>query len=302
MTISSRGGTPRRVEILKSRSSRVCVSRLVGVGRRGESVIAKWCEVSTGAVEKCFYEDVLPALGVTRLHYYGGFADGNSHIWIFLEDAGTEAVSFKNPRHCSIALQWLAGLLNSDSDGPSRAKLPERGPEHYLMCLLSGRNEIVANADNPALSPEDRSVLRSIVGLLDGLAANWTRVESEYATLPKGVVHGDFKKKNVRLRRERKSASMVAFDWENAGWGIPGIDWWYFHESDCRRYISRSWPDITAAQISRLKQLGGVFWCIDAINWGARSLSLPTAEHMIRSMVFYRSRLSNFGSSLELRL
>jgi len=282
----------RHVEVLKYRDSRVFVGRLVGAGPDGSSVIAKWCRLSTGEIERCVYADVLPDLDTTYLHYYGSHSAEDESIWLFLEDAGDEAVSFANPEHHRLTLGWLAGLLDGSVRRPDWASLPERGPGHYLACLQSGRDRIVNGMDNPALGPEDRNVMRELIATLDGLAEQWDQVENEYADLPKAVVHGDFKEKNVRLRLHGDTAAIVAFDWENAGWGIPGIDWWYFDAASCHRQMRRTWPGLTPSQTARLKVLGGIFRCLDSINWDSRSLTKSWARYMTESMTYYRTRLS----------
>ncbi|HET7088603.1 MAG TPA: hypothetical protein VFL17_08135 [Anaerolineae bacterium] len=107
-----RWAEPERVEILKDHAKST-VYRLEGVGRGRTAIIAKRCRTDIAAIERTIYEDVLPSLPITTLHYYGFVEENDQFCWLFLEDAGQEHFSPVIEEHRALAAQWLALMHTS---------------------------------------------------------------------------------------------------------------------------------------------------------------------------------------------
>ena len=266
------------------------VYRLEGVGEDGAAVVAKRTFRSTARVERDVYERILPRAKVPALRYYGFLEepDGN-FCWLFLEDAGERKLTESDG---PIAAEWLAQLHTRAAPLIGEVPLPDRGPAHYLEHLRAGRTLIEAALVQVMLPDEDRVALRDLLRHGQRLEAQWARLTAACATAPTTLVHGDFARKNLRLREGPDGTQMVALDWETAGWGPPAADL-PFSPTRCRRDRPdrspdkpRSWSgtvplDVYAAHCSRwrgdarisdlveLGRAGTLFRIVAGIRWAA---------------------------------
>ena len=79
---------PGSIDVLK-RNKKSAIYRLHGIGPGASAVIAKRCVTTTALTERLIYQDVLPALALPGLRYYGCIEDCSTEFhWLFLEDAG----------------------------------------------------------------------------------------------------------------------------------------------------------------------------------------------------------------------
>src|SRR6266508_1997056 len=130
--------TPQVIEVLqKQRKSEIY--RLQKGIRSGESIIAKRCVTKTGKFERVIYEEVLPFLPISQLHYYGSFQENDSYMWLFLADAGKFNFSPGGESHRILAAHWLGGLHRFAPQTSAAELLPERGPSHYFELMQRGR-------------------------------------------------------------------------------------------------------------------------------------------------------------------
>jgi aminoglycoside phosphotransferase (APT) family kinase protein len=59
---------------------------------------------------------------------------------------------------------------------------------------------------------------------LAGIEARWGSIEEICRDSPSTLVHGDLAPKNLRFRMKDGKVSVLPFDWEIAGWGVPAVD------------------------------------------------------------------------------
>ena len=130
---------------------------------------------------------------------------------------------------------------------------------------------------------EESEILDDFVRLCDILEERWYIFEDFYEGIPLTLVHGDFADENVRIKRTNTSASVMAFDWEKAGWGVPSIDLPAANAEWYRECVSRIWPDLDLGRIKQM-QTHGTIWQILSHN-----LSRKTPKKLSR----YRVRLAN---------
>jgi ATP-binding cassette, subfamily B, bacterial len=216
-------GQPRALTVLK-RKPKSATFRLEGCGPEGASVIAKRCNRSTAELESTVYEGVLSGLPISSLRYHGTIEEDEDWCWIFLEDAGGERYSPLIPEHRRLAARWLATLHRSAAEIPEASRLPDRGPDHYLRHLSSAREALLRQlCDRPAEREEVR-LLATLLLQLEAMDSRWDDVRAFCETLPRTFVHGDLSRRNVRIRAGAAGMDLVAFDWEQAGWGVPAPD------------------------------------------------------------------------------
>ena len=225
--------------------------RLEGCGPDGTNVIAKRCRRSTAELERTIYQSVLSELPVSSLRYHGMVDDGDEQCWLFLEDAGDERYSPLISEHRRLAAEWLAALHGAAAEIPAASRLPDRGPDHHLAHLRSARKALVQQIADRAAAGEELRVLAALVSQFDALEARWSDVRAFCDTLPRTLVHGDFARKNLRVRGGEAGPALAAFDWEKAGWGVPAPD------------VARLRPDerLAAARFRESGEFGG--FCAD---------------------------------------
>jgi Ser/Thr protein kinase RdoA (MazF antagonist) len=120
--------------------------------------------------------------------------------------------------------QWL-GELHISAEGISAGpRLPNRGPSHYLKHLQESWTLIGCNFGHPAFNSEDRALAEQILLDLEAIEARWASVEEICGDSPRTLVHGDLAPKNLRFRMKGGKVSVLPFNWETAGWGVPAVD------------------------------------------------------------------------------
>jgi hypothetical protein len=293
-----RAGVPTSIAILQEKE-KSAVYRLGGMDCGGVSLIAKRCRADTAVIERVIYEEVLPHLPVARLRYYGCVEDGQSS-WLFLEDAGGVPFSIGLAEHRVMASRWLA-LMHTSAMRAAADRLPDRGAAYYLVQLRSARETIQRGFHNPKLDSGDRKVLDAVVIQCDILESRWHRLEESSAEVPRTLVHGDFRPKNVRIRTGNEGTDLVALDWETAGWGTPAVDLASARARpinliDIATYYSiarESWPTLDVRSILRLISVGWIFRRLAAISWDCLNLTSPWPQKAVASMRVYQAELAH---------
>jgi hypothetical protein len=289
---------PEQIEALKG-ANKSAVCRLVGVGPDSSNVIAKRCLAASASVECLIYQDILPMLSMPALACYGMVDDEDPKFrWLFVEDAGLQPYQKSLPEHRALLAEWLAALHSLDLPEELAGRLPDRGPGHYFEVLESARALLHEQQANPFLKAADRSLLQSLINQCDDLVAHWGGVEQLCHAASYALVHGDLVCKNVRVRASEDGLAFVAFDWENAGFGVPAEDLAWFPD----RTVN---PDLEAysAQVRtgngsiarELSECGKVFRLLDSIHWAVSCLVWkPYDAWLAKPMAFlqvYRDRL-----------
>jgi hypothetical protein len=156
--------------------------------------------------------------------YHGMLDEDADRCWIFLEDAGDERYSPLIPEHRRLAARWLAALHEVAADVPEASRLPDRGPDHYLVHLTSAREALLRQQHERPSDPEEMHLLGTLLFQLEILESRWHDVRGFCEPLPRTLIHGDLSRSNLRVRRGEAGLELVAFDWERAGWGVPPPD------------------------------------------------------------------------------
>ncbi|MEJ2303378.1 MAG: hypothetical protein P8Y14_17775 [Anaerolineales bacterium] len=297
---------PRDAELLeafKVEGQSASVYRLVWVGKTGPSMIAKRSRQSTARVERIVYEEILPNLPLPTLRYHGSVAEPDGEYWwLFLEDVSSDEKYLPHIKeHRIAAAQWL-GIMNTVASGsPAAACLPERGPGHYLHLLHSARQTIQSNFSNPVLNAGHLVLLENILAQCEYLSVHWNELGSACEGIPLTVVHGDFIRKNVRVRYTQDGIVILPFDWEKAGWGIPAED---ISRVDLPTYwstVQEYWPTLTIQSLNRLINVGKIFRCLVFLDWIAPSLAFASVEQPINDIRRCESWLAGLIRTAEWR-
>ena len=160
------------------------------------------------------------------------------------------------------------------------SRLPERGPGHYLEALRFARQWIERSL-NLELELKDLDSLQMIISDFDRLEEQWSELLEFCDMLPLSLVHGDFKERNIRIRvaaHDRGVPILVAFDWAEAGRGVPPVDilgrFGYgvsrSSEPDIDTYwsvVRKLWMLPSTVTMRRFETVGKTFRAISAFAW-----------------------------------
>ena len=294
--------SPGTIETLK-RNKKSAIYRLPGVGPRSVAVIAKRCLTATALTEHIIYKDILPCLPLPALRYFGFHEDQDAQFrWLFIEDAGNEPYTPSVASHRAAAARWLALLHTSAARTDAGARLPDRGPRYYLEQLRLARDNIMKSFPNPALIASELAVLNEIVAQCDFLEFRWDQVEAFCWGMPRTFVHGDLKAKNIRVRHTRDGITLLAFDWEIAGWGVPAAD--LLKCPDLSLYWSETrsqWPVLKYSDVQRVADVGVVFRALISVYWKSLALSYEWVEWPVDKLRIYRAKLAESIQALGLK-
>src|SRR5213079_203414 len=237
--------TPAKFKPNKPRPN-LTVYRLEGVGMDGAAVIAKRCTREGGRIERTVYERILPHVPLAGPRYYGTVSGSHEDhaedvCWLFIGEIQGEKYDMLRPDHRAAAARWLGILHTEAQSAADQAGLPDGGPSRYRDQMRATRDLIRAQVDNPAFSAEDVAFLDVLVARFNELDEDWDRLARACTGLPPTLIHGDFNAKNLRVQAPPQGAQIGAFDWEDAGRAVPGIDLAQAVDPSCR--ISAS-PDL----------------------------------------------------------
>ena len=296
---------PHRITALKVRRRKGTIYRLEGAGPAGAAVIAKRSGRAPAVIERTVYEEILPGLTVPSLRYYGFLEDSDAeHCWLFLEAATGAEYSGVLAADRAQAARWLGLLHTLAAEAAAKARLPEGGPNRYRDSLRSVRKEIQQNLGNPVLNPDDVEFLEEVLERLTELDADWNRLEEVCDGVPPTLVHGDFNGKNLRLRPASTGTTVLVYDWEDAGWGVPAVD--LAQQAVPSRHLSANpdiptywstvrerWPNTSHETVRRLAYCGTVFRALAALYWESSSLATEWASRSVVKIRLYDAELTH---------
>jgi hypothetical protein len=261
------------------------IYRLEGAGELGTPVIAKRCLRGSALIERHVYERLLPAIGLPSLTFFGSADDAeHEYCWLFLEDAG-EVKLTEHDR--ALAAHWVARLHTSAAALAGELSLPDRGERHYHEQLRAALADLERSVAIARLSADCRAMLEGLRRRLDQVDARWESLCQPCAALPRTLVHGDFSRKNCRVRTTAAGPTIIALDWETAGWGPPAADLAGWSRPSRKApnawrgtvaidvyasAVGASWPGVTLHDVEQQSLVGTIFRVIAATHWASETL------------------------------
>src|SRR5437667_86579 len=297
--------TPAKFKPNKPRPN-LTVYRLAGVGIDGAAVIAKRCTREGGRIERIVYERVLPHVPLAGPHYYGtveGPPDEDV-CWLLIGEIEGEKYDMLRPDHRAAAARWLGSLHPAAQFAADQAGLPDAGPSRYRAAMRATRDLIRDQINNPAFSADDVAFLDGLVARFDELDEDWDRLARACTGLPPTLIHGDFNAKNLRVQASPQGAQIGAFDWEDAGRAVPGIDLAQAVDPSCRisaspdlttywAVVRERWPNCDQTDIERLATCGAVWRALAVITWDGHHLTRPWADAFLPNLRMYEAELTH---------
>jgi hypothetical protein len=268
------------------------VHRLAAMGPGGSDVIAKWTHRATAELEHSLYRNLLPDLGVATVRSYGvALDDDEATAWLFLEDAGGIPFSPQRREHRLLAARWLAAVHTAAAAYPAPTGLPARDAAYYRGLLERFCEAIVGGFAIPDLTLEHLRIRRALLNRCQALLDRWPDLENLCAAMPETLVHSDFAAKNVRVRDESNGRTLVAFDWENAGWGLAGIDLRLIDLDEYARRVRGAWPAFGGSGMATAARLGRIFWFASCVGWEMWAFDTGCMWRLVNYMPAYERHL-----------
>src|SRR5438876_2657431 len=297
--------TPAKFKPNKPRPN-LTVYRLEGVGVDGAAVIAKRCTREGGRIESIVYERVLPHVPLAGPHYYGAVEGPPDEdvCWLLIGEIQGEKYDMLRPDHRAAAARWL-GILHTEAQSPAdHASLPDAGPSRYHEQMRATRDLIRDQINNPAFRADDVAFPDGLVSRFDELDEDWDRLARACTGLPPTLIHGDFNAKNLPVQASPQGLQVGAFDWEDAGWAVPGVDLAQGVDPSCHisaspdlatywAVVRERWPNCNQTDIERLATCGAVWRALAAITWEAHHLARPWADAFIPNLRLYEAELTH---------
>src|SRR5216117_4084168 len=297
--------TPAKFKPNKPRPN-LTVYRLEGIGADGAAVIAKRCTREGGRIERIVYERILPHVPLAGPHYYGAVEGPPDEdvCWLLIGEIEGEKYDMLRPDHRAAAARWLGILHTEAQSAADQAGLPDGGPSRYRDQMRATRDLIRAQVDNPAFSAEDVAFLDVLVARFNELDEDWDRLARACTGLPPTLIHGDFNAKNLRVQASPQGAQIGAFDWEDAGRAVPGIDLAQAVDPSCRiaaspdlatywAVVRERWPNCDATDVERLATCGAVWRALAVISWDGQHLARPWADAFLPNLRMYEAELTH---------
>lgn len=283
------------------------VYRLDGGDLALNAVVAKRCTRHTAEVENLIYEKLLPDLSISILRYYGR-ATVQDVDWIFLEYADGVEWRETDPVHTKLAAEWLAHMHSRAAGMDILSLLPDRGPSYYRSQLQKARLELSESHANSALAPADRSTIDRFLALSDIIDSHFPEVYTFCETIPETLVHNDFVGKNVHVQQGATGLTLLPFDWELSGRGVPAVDLhWMFLKPPAgaiQHYVRNTEGPAARLGIEDFEQLskvGALFRMMDASEWASSYLRTHAPTKAIDYLRRYACYLEQIFDGLAWR-
>jgi len=270
---------PREVERVAEGSSGA-IYRLRGVEADGTSVIAKRSPKPSAAIERLVHEEILSALPLRSLRWYGAVDEPDSSFgWLFLEEPVGEEYSPLKSHHRELAAAWLGTIHAARVPDAPAAHLPDRSTPHYRGILQATHQRLLAHLENCFLDGEDLALLARLASHCTVLERHWDDLDDICDDVPPTLVHGDLVAPKVRIAEGPDGEALLAFDWERAGWGTPAIDLAQFTGGTLspdlavyRTTLARSGEAHEFRDVWALAECGRFLRLIEAMHWACACL------------------------------
>jgi hypothetical protein len=113
------------------------------------------------------------------------------------------------------------------------------------------------------------------------------------------------------IRKDKTGSALLAFDWENAGYGVifvdlaqsPPASTQFSANPDIGAYwavVRNYWPDIKTHDLERLANFGTLLRLLEAINWITERLSLEWIDKPVSTIAVYECWLAELIQTLGL--
>jgi thiamine kinase-like enzyme len=254
------------VAVLKKRF-KSAIYRIGGIAPGSSSIAAKYCQKEVAAHERVVYEQILRDLPVSSPRYYGFVHGDSNYDWLFLEYVEGEQYSRQRADHSILAGKWLGLLHTLGARVAAAARLPARGPAYYQEHLHTTCEKLQRNLKHLHLPANELATVKGVISQCNFLESHWGQIERWCDRMPSTLLHGDFKPRNVIIRTINGLPTLLPFDWEVSGWGVPAEDLAYVDLAAYHAVVQYHWPSVTMRDLHCMKIVGRIFRGLSEFRW-----------------------------------
>lgn len=208
------------------------------------------------------------------------------YAWLVSDFVGGAPYDRRSPAHRALAGTWL-GDLHAWSASVATPDLPSRDSD-YLRGIVAEARATLEEAweTGPALSDQERTVVRSLADSSGRLIERWESASRLLEALPTTLVHSGIAGKNVRIVPVDGGHAVMAFDWEQGGWGCPAAD---VSMVDVHAYALRlRRRGISLPDPDRVGAIGRALWCLAGVPGERGNLTGNWPHRAAGKLDFYR--------------
>jgi hypothetical protein len=194
--------------------------------------------------------------GTTDAHQTG-------RAWLVSEYALGKPYDPRSATHRRLAGTWM-GELHMWSASVARPNLPARD-SMYHRNVVDEACATLADAlrDGCGLTADHRVTIRALAVIGRDVLDRWSDLDALLGSLPEALVHCGIAGKNVRVVQDAVRPAVLAFDWEQAGWGCPAAD---MSTVDLDSYVLRARRSgVDVPDTALVQAVGELLWCFAAV-------------------------------------
>jgi Ser/Thr protein kinase RdoA (MazF antagonist) len=183
--------------------------------------------------------------------------------WLVSEYAGGEPYDRRSPTHRRLAGDWM-GELHLWCASVVKPDLPSRDST-YHQNVVDEACATLADAlhEGCGLTAEHRATVGALEEIGRDVLDRWSELHALLRDIPQTLVHSGIAGKNVRVVQGAGTPAVLAFDWEQAGWGCPVADMSMVDLNSYRKRARQGGVDLPDSAL--VQAVGELLWCFAAI-------------------------------------
>jgi hypothetical protein len=229
----------------------------------------------------------LAAAPVRALRTYGtAVSSWHGMSWLVSEYANGLPFDRHRSDHRRVLARWLGSVHTwSNSTGP--LPLPDRSVDYHRRVVVEARDTLAVAGNALPRDTPGREQVGELREVADRLLRTWPGIAASLKRLPDVLVHSGLAGKNVVLAGEPGTTVVLAFDWEQGGWGCAAADLSIVDLDSYVSVVSESWPRLNARDYMRAASYGRVLWCLAAVPGERANLVGQWPQRALSKMTYY---------------
>lgn len=183
--------------------------------------------------------------------------------WLISDYVAGEPFDRRSANHRELVGTWL-GDLHIWCAGTPPPDLPSRDLAYHRDVVARAQTTVEeAWRSGAALTETERAAARRLADASSRLLDLWDGVRIGLDPLPTTLVHSGIAGKNVRVVQDGGGHLVLAFDWEQGGWGCPAADLALVDLAAYRERWGRQ--GLSRADAERVGAIGSALWCLAGV-------------------------------------
>lgn len=209
--------------------------------------------------------------------------------WLVSEYAVGQPYDPRSPTHRRLAGIWMSDL-HMWSASVVRPNLPARNSAYHREVVHEACATLAdALRGGCGLTAGHSATIRSVEELGRVVLDRWSYVDALLRDIPETLVHSGIAGKNVRIVEDASMPTVLAFDWEQGGWGCPAADMSMVDLRSYRMRVRRGGVDLPDAGL--VQAVGELLWCFAAVPGERQNLLGSWPHRAVGKLEAYLDRI-----------